>query len=154
MKIRSALMTVLVVAVMMLGSGCAPSRDLPDQPPLKDLQSINLCALAPPEQVKIDVSDAIGRGWMRQSLGACWFTTPNGSLWMEQANDRAELPDAVLKEDSETEVQSVTGGRILNSRSGSSARCSQRTLISDRGYVINLNAGASVGDAQCQVLDK
>lgn len=151
-KHSARLLVVLVAAATVLLTGCTPQRDLPEQPALGDLQTIDLCALAPPDQVKDEVSDALGRGWMRMTLGACWFQAPATSIWMELAPDRDLLPDSVTEDDPEVSVTEVEGGLIMDT-SGPHSPCTQRTLVSDRGYVIEVNAGTTPRDGLCPVLD-
>lgn len=155
MRIRerhAPLLLVLVTAVAVVLTGCTPQRDLPEQPSLADLQAIDLCALAPPDQVADEISDALGRGWMRMTLGACWFEAPGTSLWMELAPDHDQLPDSVTEEDPEVPSTEVEGGLVLDT-SGPHSPCTQRTLVSDRGIVIEVNAGTAPGDGLCSVLD-
>lgn len=82
------------VALVLLLGGCGPGeRDLPERPPLAEWQAIDLCALAPPDQVTAEVNDVLGRGWMRS------------------------------------------------------------TLVSDAGYILQLNGPVSAGVGTCEILD-
>ncbi|WP_146133011.1 hypothetical protein [Knoellia remsis] len=147
-----SLATVLAVGAAAALGGCgAGERDLPTEPALGELQSIDLCALAPEEQVATEVSDAIGRGFMRSRLGSCWFTSPGGSLWLELAPGRADLSDDVRQNNSEVAVQKVPGGQILDTAPRQS-RCSSRTLVSDRGYIIEVNGGAGTSKGACDLV--
>lgn len=150
-RCTGAVVPALLAALVLLLGGCGPGeRDLPERPPLAELQAIDLCALARPDQVTAEVSDAVGRGWMRSALGECWFTSPNGSFWLKLAPD--ELPDQVAEDDSEMPVEEVDGGRILDT-THPSADCLERTLVSDAGYILQLNGPVSAGDGTCDILD-
>ncbi|WP_147915706.1 hypothetical protein [Ruania zhangjianzhongii] len=146
-----AVVPVVLAALVLLLGGCGPGeRDLPERPALAELQVIDLCALAPPDQVTAEVSDALGRGWMRSTLGECWFTSPSGAFWLKLAPD--ELPDQVAEDDPEVPVEDVDGGRILDTTSPS-ADCLERTLVSDADYILQLNGPVSAGDGTCEILD-
>lgn len=145
--IRASVLTA--VAALTLGA-CGPgSRDIPDQPALADQQAIDLCALAPEDQLAAEVSDAIGRGWMRMTLGECWFEAGATSLWLSLAPE--ELPDAVTQDDPDFPAQEVDGGLIIDT-SGANRTCLSRALVSDRGYVIDL-AGGLGEEGSCEILD-
>lgn len=150
MKFGAVRASVLAaIAALMLGA-CGPgARDIPDQPPLADQQAIDLCALAPQDQVAAEVSDVVGRGWMRMTLGECWFEVGATPIWLSLAPE--ELPDSVTEDDPDFPAEQVDGGLIIDT-SGANRTCLSRALVSDRGYVIDL-AGGLGEEGSCEILD-
>ena len=148
---RGPVLAVLTTVAILL-AGCAAQRDLPEQPPLDELQSIDLCALAPDDEVNAEVSDVLGSGEMRRTLGQCWFTSPAGSFWMSLANDADDLPASVREESDDVAVEKGEHGIILDTRPFDGDRCGSRTLVSDTGYIIDVSHGTSATPAECDIV--
>lgn len=149
---RSRLRTLAVgfaTAAMVLSlSACgAPARDLPDRPPLADQQALALCALVPAAQLS-ELSDALGHGSMSRGLGDCEITSAVGGFGLSLAPD--ELSDMVAKEHPEAATEEVEGGLVIDSAPNS--HCTERTLVSDSGYVIEVT-GVAVSMTECPILD-
>lgn len=133
--------------VLSLSACGAPARDLPERPPLADQQAIDLCALVPAEQLA-EISDALGRGSMSQKLGDCEITSAVTGFGLSLAPD--ELPDVVADEDPDAAVAEVEGGLVIDSAPNS--HCTERTLVSDTGYVIEVT-GVAHSLTECPILD-